>query len=106
MDEAIKRILDDHEKRIKALEGQPIKEEHQESNKNYKGLAGGIRFLIDNKFLNEPKTTKEIMTELAREGYHNTQAGVSSTLSETFTRSQKVLKRLKDKDGWKYVLRK
>ena len=66
-----KQILDDHEKRIRALEGgKPSKEKKQESNKGYRGLAGGIRFLIDNKFFNEPKTTKEIMVELKREGYH------------------------------------
>ena len=106
MDEETKRILDDHERRISALEGKNQKEKKRESNKDYKGLAGGIRFLVDNKFFNEPKTTKDIMAELKREGYHYTQSGIASTLSETFTKSQKILNRIKDKDGWKYVLRK
>lgn len=106
MDEETKRILDDHERRIRLLEGNTSKQKKQESNKDYKGLAGGIRFLIDNKFLNEPKTTKDIMSELKREGYHYTQSGIASTLSETFTKSQKILNRIKEKDGWKYVLRK
>jgi len=106
MDEEIKQILDNHEKRIRALEGKSSKEKKQASNKDYKGLAGGIRFLIDNKFFDEPKTTKEIMIELKREGYHYTQSGIASTLSETFTKSQKILNRIKDKDSLRYVLRK
>ena len=110
MDEETKRILDDHERRIKVLEGTPKSDvksgKKQESSKNYKGLAGGINFLIDNKFLNEPKTANEIMAELKREGYHHSLASISKMLSVNFTKNKKILNRIKDKDGWKYVLRK
>jgi len=106
MDEEIKRILDDHEKRIRALEGKSSKEKKQASNKDYNGLAGGIRFLIDNKFFNEPKTANEIMAELKREGYHHSLSSISKMLSVNFTKNKKILNRIKDKEGWRYVLRK
>lgn len=104
-EEEFKQRLENLENRVAILEGARPKES-KISNKNYKGLAGGIRFLIDNNFFNEPKTTKEIMIELKREGYHYTISGVASTLSETFMKSQKILIRINDKSSFKYVLRK
>lgn len=99
MDDEIKRILEDHEIRVKALEEAILpKKKKKEINKNYKGLAGGIRFLIDNDFLNEPKTVNEIRDELKREGYHHSVAPVSKMLSVNFTNKRKILKRFKDKD--------
>ncbi len=106
MDNEIRKILNDHEKRIKILEGKPSKQNRQESKKGYTGLAGGIRFLIDNKFLNELKTANEIMAELKREGYHHSLASISKMLSVNFTKNKKILNRIKEKDGWKYALRK
>ena len=106
MDEETKRILDEHERRIRILESKPSKQKKQESSKDYKGLAGGIRFLIDNKFLNEPKTANEIMAELKREGYHHSLSSISKMLSVNFTKNKKILNRIKDKEGWRYVLRK
>ncbi len=106
MDDEIKRILDDHEKRINTLEGKPLKQNSQKSSEDYKGLAGGIRFLINNKFLNEPKTANEIMAELRREGYHHSLAPISKMLSVDFTKNKKILNRIREKNGWKYVLRK
>ena len=37
MDEETRKILGDHESRIKALEGKPPKKEKQESDQKYKG---------------------------------------------------------------------
>ena len=73
---------------------------------NFSGLAGGIRFLIKNDFFNEPKTLKEVINELKREGYHRSISGVASTLSVTFTANQKILTRIKEEKTWKYVIRK
>jgi hypothetical protein len=118
MDEKIKKILDDHEKRIMVLEhllkrapsvkrhGLSPSKDKQLSRDNYKGLAGGIRFLIDNGFFSEPRAVDVVDAELKREGYHSTLAGISSTLSETFTKSQKILARIKEDNKWKYFLRK
>lgn len=105
MEEEVKQRIESLENRVSILEGTPIKKS-EEASKNYKGLAGGIRFLIANKFLNEPKTANEIMAELKREGYHHSLASVSKMLSVDFTKNKKILNRIKDKENWKYVLRK
>lgn len=107
-EEDTKLILHEHEQRIKRLEELIFskKEALKPIKKNYSGLAGGIRLLIDNGFLNEPKSVKEIMAELKREGYHNSKSGVASTLSVTFTKSQKALNRIDENKVWKYVVRK
>jgi hypothetical protein len=108
MDPKIKKILNNHEERIKSLEKQisPRKVKKVLAQKNYTGLAGGIRFLIKNGFLNDLKSLNEIISELKREGYHYSNSGVSSTLSETFIKSQRILNRVKEGKVWKYVIRK
>ena len=102
----IKAMLEDHERRIKILEKKLPKQKRQESNGDYKGLSGGIRFLIDNNFLNEPKTANEITAELKREGYHHSLASVSKMLGVNYTKKKKILNRIKEKGVWRYVLRK
>ena len=112
--EEVQKMLLDHEKRISFLESgkqtsntsKKQKGNVSKSNNSYNGLAGGIRFLINEGFLNEPKSIPEIESELKREGYHYSSSGVASTLSETFTKSQKVLNRIKDGKIWRYVIRK
>jgi len=96
------------EKRLDKLEGKPITsaEVKQGKKEDFSGLAGGIRLLIKNGFLNTPKDTKEIKTELKRESYHYTDAGISSTLTETFVKNKRVLNRIKEYKKWKYVVRK
>jgi hypothetical protein len=73
---------------------------------NYKGLAGGVRFLIDNGFFDSPKNLNEIINELKREGYHYSKSGIASTLSETFVKNQRILNRIKENKSWSYALRK
>ncbi len=75
-------------------------------NKKYNGLAGGIRLLFDDGFFDSPKTLNEVINELKREGYKLSKSGVASTLSTTFTHKQRVLSRIKDKEGWRYEKRK
>lgn len=106
MEDDIKKILDNHERRILALENKLKKEKTPEKNKNYKGLAGGIRLLISNGFFNQPKTLSEILSELKREGYTScTKSGVSSTLLLTFIGSSKPLERKKEEKTWRYLKR-
>lgn len=99
--ETIERRLDIIEGKNKGLVkvGNNLKED-------FSGLAGGIRLLIKNGFLKSPKDTKEIKTELKRESYHYTDAGISSTLTETFVKNKRVLNRIKENKKWKYVIRK
>jgi hypothetical protein len=72
----------------------------------YEGLAGGIRMLMANGFFDQPKAIAEIISELNREGYYNTHAGVASTLLITFVGKQKTLTRIKQGKKWAYVMRK
>jgi len=109
MDEEIKRILADHEKRIKELEKAILSKDRTESKvaeKEYDGLSGGIRFLIDNGFLNIPKSVNEIMEELKKEGYHYPRKSINKLLSINFARNAKILTRIKEEKVWKYVVRK
>jgi len=114
MDEEIKKEFEKVWKKIEWLEEKislekvmppPIRELKIQKEK-FGGLAGGVRFLIKEKFFGEPKSLKEVIAELKREGYHYSLAGVSSTLSETFTKNQKILNRIKEGKVWKYVIRK
>lgn len=108
MSENIKKILKDHEDRLRKIENMLISDKGKKDvrKKSYKGLAGGIRLLIDNGFLNQPKTSADILLELKSEGYYNSESGVRSTLFTTFIKSQRVLSRIQEKKVWKYVLRK
>jgi hypothetical protein len=108
MDEETKKRIDKLEERIAILEdaGNIEKNEEQAKTSNYKGLAGGLRMLMDNKFFDQPKTMEEIVKELNREGYYNTYAGVASTLYMTFVRNQKVLNRIKQEGKWAYARRR
>ncbi len=109
MDEEVKKRMDGMEARLAKLEGRASGEEasaDKPAKVSYTGLAGGLRLLLDNGFFNEPKTIDKITDELNREGYYNTPAGVSSTLSMTFVKSQKTLTRIKEGSKWAYVRRK
>lgn len=108
MEDETRIILENHEGRLKRIEDTLFhsKGGNVAPKGSYKGLAGGIRFIIDSGFLKQPKSLGEIMGELKREGYHHSKPGVASTLSETFTKNQKILNRIREDKAWKYVLRK
>lgn len=108
MDEEVNKALEELSQRLKKVENVVFVENQKGKiqKRDYKGLAGGIRLLIDNKFLDQPKTLESIIAELNREGYYNTYAGVASTLSVTFVNSQKALSRIKQDNKWAYVRRK
>lgn len=101
-----------HERRIAELEKiikskrpeTPQQEVSEES--NFKGLSGGLRFLISRRFLDSPKGVNEILDELKKEGYHYSYESVSKILSVNFMQKQKIVTRIKEENLWKYVLRK
>jgi len=97
------------EKRLEALEGRKFVQKLEDNipkKGDFSGLSGGIRMLVSNDFLNSPKNFKEIKEELKREGYHYSDAGIMSTLAETFVKNKKILTRIKEDKMWKYVIRK
>jgi hypothetical protein len=112
MDEELKRRLDAIDARLARLEGRketsnkPDADRENTTKADYTGLAGGVRRLMDGGFLDQPKTIDKIIAELNREGYYNTHAGVSSTLSMTFVKRLGILTRIKEGGNWAYVKRK
>jgi hypothetical protein len=72
----------------------------------FKGLSGGIEYLISKGVLDTPKSVKEIQEELRKEKYHYPYDSVSKLLSVDFMKRQKIVTRIKENNVWKYVVRK
>ena len=106
----LKKIIKDHENRISKLENQlsskstPSKKT-QSAESNYSGTSGGIQFLIDSGFLNNPKSSQMVHEEMKREGYHKPVKNIDATLRLVFVK-KKILERIKEDKVWKYVIRK
>ena len=107
MENEVKKVLDDHEERLTKLEEIfLIEKKSTDINKTkYKGLVGGIKFLIKNGFLNEPKTVEEIKNELESKGYFYSYVSVDKILRVDLI-NKKILNRIRKNDIWKYVIRK
>lgn len=85
---------------------QDDKKNLESSNRPYKGIVGGVQFLIDNNFLNQLRSMREIYEELKREGYYYPLQSVDTTLRRDFVSRKKILSRQQVDGVWKYVLRK
>jgi len=48
----------------------------------YRGLSGGIQFIIDNGFFNKQREVKEVISELKREGYHYSNESIAKLVPE------------------------
>lgn len=107
MDEETKRRFVDHENRIKKLETllESGREKPKVSNEDYSGISGGIRRLINENFLDSPKTAEEVHKELVRQGYHYPKESVRTALSRDFIPSR-LLTRNKMDSKWAYARRK
>ncbi len=103
-EEKINDVLERLEKLEKAVFGG--KKSKIESDKKYKGLTGGINFLIDSGFLKNLKSTKEVHEEMKKEGYIYRKEAVDTILRRDFVSKKKILTRAKDGNLWKYVIRK
>jgi len=104
---ALKKKLQEHERRISELEKAIfVKKIKPKEKQEYKGLSGGIEYLISKEFLNTPKSVKEIYEELRKEGYHYPEKSVHKLLSVDFMTKRKILTRIKENNVWKYVTRK
>ncbi len=70
------------------------------------GTTGGIRGLVDEGYLDDPKLLPEIIERLKQEGRHYSNAAVSMGLLNLVR--ERVLTRFRDKNKkiWKYVIRK
>jgi hypothetical protein len=103
----IEKMIQDHERRISKLEQVIFVEKVKpEGKQEFKGLSGGIKYLISKGFLSTPKSVKEIQEEMKKEGYHYRYQSISKLLSVDFMKKRKVLTRIKENGIWKYVIRK
>jgi len=102
----IKKTIQDHERRISELEKAIFVKKVKPKIEEFKGLSGGIKFLITNGFLSSPRSVKEIHEELKKEGYHYPYHSVDKLLRVDFVTKQKILTRVKENKVWKYVTRK
>jgi len=101
----IKQILDDHENRIKLLEG-TSKLISSKSPKVEKKSSGVFDYLMDLKeegFFDEPKLLKEIVQELARRGYHYKSTSLTNPLQRALRKNR--LGRIGKSGNWQYVKR-
>ena len=71
----------------------------------YDGLTGGVQLLIDGGFFKQPVIVTQVQEELEREGYFWPIESTIVVLGK-FVNEKKILKSLKDRDVWRYVLRK
>jgi len=72
----------------------------------YKGISGGVKMLIDNGFFETPRSMRQVIDELKREGYFYPPQSVDSAIRKDFFGRKKVLSRIKDGKIWVYVIRK
>jgi len=108
MDPEVRKELDKIWKEIEELKKGYIKDKNKKKIEgvSFKGLSGGINFLINNSFLDKLRSVDEIWNELKREGYHYPKTSVSKILNVDFVNKKKILNRLKENKVWKYALRK
>lgn len=83
LQESLQR-LDDHEKRIRALEGDVDTALHKKPSRNrqgnYSGAIGGVRFILRNGFYKSKKNQASIRKELADKGYHYSSQAIYEAL--------------------------
>ena len=58
---------------------------------DYKGLSGGIQFVIDSGYLGKLRSMREIFEELKKEGYYYSLQSVDTTLRKMFVLKRKIL---------------
>jgi hypothetical protein len=106
----IRERLEDHEKRILALENSLIdqgtrKMKVVKEHKDYSGATGGIRFLIKNGFFKVKRSQKDIRQELAAKNYHYSSQAIYAAL-QILSKPNGPLVVLKGKGHKVYVERK
>jgi len=104
----IEKTLDGFEKRLEKLEKAVFAQKGKTTppSSEYKGLVGGINFLIDNGFFKKLRTKNEVYQELRKEGYYHRSQAVDTILRRDFVGKKKILTRDQQDGIWKYILRK
>lgn len=104
---ALEKKIQEHESRISELEKVVFAKKIELKEKlEYKGLSGGIEYIISKGFLNTPRSVKDVYNELRKEGYYYPEKSVEKLLRIDFMTKRKVLTRIREENVWKYVVRK
>ena len=100
MSEEIRRILDDHEIRLRKLESGVHK---KRSNKKAKGVIDLLIEAKDEGFFATKRTPKEILHKFLTKGYAYKR---TQSLTEPLQRAtrQGIIKRMKSDGGWVYYV--
>lgn len=72
----------------------------------HEGLSGAITKLIQEGFLDTPKTRKEVQNDLKRQGYYYAAPAIHTALTRDFMKRKGILTRVGKKGKWQYVLKK
>ena len=90
MEEKLKKILEDHEKRILRLEKtinkprtEVTKEKVEKNQKQnyYSAPTGGVRFLVSNGFFKQRRIFTEVKKELQSNNYNHSRQSINRTLN-------------------------
>ena len=101
-----KRVSSGHKENVQKNHESIRSKSESESPKQYKGIVGGIQYLIDNNFLNHLHSMREIYEELKKEGYFYRLEAVDTILRRDFVMKKKILVRTQEDGVWKYIIRK
>jgi hypothetical protein len=71
-----------------------------------KGPSGAIGKLMQEGFLDQPKTSREVETELNRQGYYYDSRVIHTALTRDFMKRKQLLTRIGKKGDWRFVVRK
>lgn len=105
MSEEIKKILDNHEKRISELEKKLVGsiKKPKESVAERKTISGHLEYLKSEGFFDQPKKSQEIVEKLAQEGFHYAPQSLTWSLQKAVQKN--VLGRVKKEKKWAYCKR-
>lgn len=101
--------LDTLESRISKLESillQTESEKRRFLSKGAKGPSGAISKLIQEGFLDTPRTRREVQNELERQGYYYRPQVIHTALTRDFMKRKDILTRVGKKGEWRFVLKK
>ena len=98
----IQRKLKEHEKRIETLENL-VKGTEKRSATETKSIFDHLTHMKSEGYFDQPKTLREIVERLAREGYHYPQQSLTEPLQRAVR--QRVLGRMKQDGKWAYCKR-
>lgn len=103
--EKIKKIIADHENRLRKLEGTNVgkKSKSSETPQKKSSITEHLLELKSDGFFKQPRLLKDIVNELARRGYHYRPTSLTEPLQRSVRKNN--LGRIGKSGQWKYVNR-